>query len=137
MKLFGARLFLAVMFAMSLAGAVACQTRPKAFKGWELYSWMDGTEWRFSLLVGTNRLKFCEEIKNPKGAMTLDKAERALRELALVEHVSWRDSNFGPKDSDCGLAYPPPEIVARLRELCRRLELNLSDSALPAAEDRR
>jgi hypothetical protein len=137
MKLFGARLFLAVMFAMSLAHAAAGQTRHKAFKGWELYSWLDRAEWRFSLLVGTNRLKFCEEIRNPKGAMTLDEAERALRELAPVEHVSWRDSNFGPKDSDCGLAYPPPEIVARLRELCRRLELNLSDSALPAAENRR
>ena len=49
MKLFGARLFLAVMFAMSLAHAAAGQTRHKAFKGWELYSWLDRAEWRFSL----------------------------------------------------------------------------------------
>ena len=27
----------------------------QAFKGYELYSWQEGSEWRFALLIGTNR----------------------------------------------------------------------------------
>ena len=33
-----------------------------SLKGWELYSWPDGNNWRFSLMVGTNRLKTLDEV---------------------------------------------------------------------------
>ncbi|WP_372366864.1 hypothetical protein [Candidatus Uabimicrobium sp. HlEnr_7] len=35
---------------------------PKQMKGYEFYSWKQGTEWYFCLITGTNRLKTAEEI---------------------------------------------------------------------------
>jgi len=32
-----------------------------SIKGWELYSWPDDGSWKFSLMVGTNRMKTLEE----------------------------------------------------------------------------
>ena len=83
-------------------------------------------------MVGTNRFKLCSEIRNPRGAKTLWQLENRLSRLAPREYLSWR----GPDDAafkrdDCGVAYPEPEIVARIRQLGRRLELNYADNALP------
>jgi hypothetical protein len=33
-----------------------------AMKGWELYSWPNGNDWNYSILVGTNRLKSLEDV---------------------------------------------------------------------------
>src|ERR1051325_1013820 len=37
---------------------------PESMKGYELYSWKEGKQWKFSLLIGTNRDKTLEEIKS-------------------------------------------------------------------------
>ena len=36
----------------------------ESMKGYELYSWQEGDQWKFSLLIGTNRDKTLEEIKS-------------------------------------------------------------------------
>lgn len=101
-------------------------------KGFELYSWMDGAEWRFSLLVGTNRLKFCPEVRHPKAAMTLEQLEQALRDLASAESVFWPGASFLASGDECGITYPPDEIVARIRALCRERDIFLSERASTA-----
>jgi hypothetical protein len=104
----------------------------QASKGWELYSYRDNGEWRFSLMLGTNRFKFCSEIRNPRAALTLEQLESKLSRIAAREYLSWwapDDAAF--KRDKCDVAYPEPEIVARIRKLSRQLELNYADNALP------
>src|SRR5436305_703850 len=81
--------FVAVI-ALILAGPASAQVRQLTTKGMELYSCRDHAEWRFALMGGTNRFKFCSEIRNPSGALTLDQLERELRRLAPREYLSWR-----------------------------------------------
>jgi hypothetical protein len=122
----------AAAIALIIAGPALAEMGEQASKGWELYSYRDNGDWRFSLMIGTNRFKFCSEVRNPRGALTLEQLERALRRLAAREYLSWR----GPDDAafsrnKCDVAYPEPEIVTRIRQLGRRLELNYADNALP------
>ena len=126
----------ATAIALILASPASAQIRQLTTKGMELYSYRDSGEWRFSLMGGTNRFKFCSEVRNPRGALTLEQLERELSRLAAREYLSWR----GPDDATfsrnkCDVAYPEPEIVARIRQLARRLELNYSDNALPPQPD--
>lgn len=94
--------------------------RQKSFKGWELYSWRVGGEWRFSLLMGTNRQKQCDEIKSEKTALTLAKLREALQKLAGEESVFW-----AAKADGCVLAMPPDSIKESLKSQCQKLHLQL------------
>jgi len=96
-----------------------------ALKGWELYSWQEGAAWRFSLLIGTNRRKFCSEVKNPKGALDLAGAEEALGRLGELENVSWN----GPArpQAPCPIARPPSDMAARLARVCQRRNLHCTN----------
>jgi len=126
------RVLLALLFAIGLCGTAQCQTGRMAMKGFELYSWMEGPEWRFSLLAGTNRLKFCPEVRRPKGAMALEQLEQALRDLGSAQSVFWPGASFLASGDECGIAYPPDDIVARIRALCRARDLFLTDQASTA-----
>src|SRR5258708_35957711 len=85
----------ALAIALILASPASAQIRQLATKGMELYSYRDDGEWRFALLGGTNRFKFCSEIKDPRGALTLEQLESELRQLAPREYLSWH----GPDDA--------------------------------------
>jgi hypothetical protein len=37
-----------------------------SMKGWELYSWPNGNDWNYSILVGTNRTKSYSEVTKNK-----------------------------------------------------------------------
>ena len=59
----------AILLGSLLAGCGAASqptatSFPESMKGYELYSWQDGGQWKFSLLIGTNREKTLEEIKS-------------------------------------------------------------------------
>jgi hypothetical protein len=96
-------------------------------KGWELYSWQEGGAWRFSLLVGTNRLKSASEIRSPATRLDgIDALGRALRELAPGQEVMW-----GPPWSVAdGLALPPAGTLEQVRRACdeHRLLLTIPQS---------
>ena len=62
--------------------------------------------------------------------MTLDQAENVMRTLAAFEYLSWRGPEFFGQPDDCGVAYPPPDIVARVRLLARQLS-STSPTARP------
>ena len=94
----------------------------RSFKGSELYAWQDGGDWKFSLLAGTNRIKFCDEVKNPKDVLDLAQAEAALSRLAKFEWVSlWASADMQRR---CGVARPPAEVTARLQRTCERHALH-------------
>jgi hypothetical protein len=116
------RVPLAYLLALTLLTCAHADER--AFKGWELYSWVDGAEWRFALLVGTNRIKFCDEIKSPKGALTLEQAAQALDGLADLEWVSWIEPGERLAQDACPLALPPPAMIERLRTVCETRKLS-------------
>ena len=68
------------------------------FKGVELYSWRAGDEWRFSLLIGTNRVKFEREIKSPAATLAnLADLKKKLAQLAPGEQVSWSGPGMLPQ----------------------------------------
>src|SRR5882762_7344682 len=87
-------------------GAADAATPSKSLKGWELYSWREGTEWRFSLLVGTNAAKSCAMIKNDKATKTLAQLEAALAALAPLDEVYWEPPQAANLRDACDIAYP-------------------------------
>ncbi len=93
----------------------------RAFKGYELYSWTDGIDWKFSLLSGTNRNKTPEEILRPRAPITgVQKLKDSLSKLAVGESVFWFN------DGAEGLTYPPKETVAELKRFAAEKGVKLS-----------
>lgn len=102
-------------------------------KGWELYSWSDGSEWYYSILVGTNRLKSCEEVITSEAIVAgTDSLKTALDKFPDGEFITWlgpgcldasSDDNFGD------LSLPPEETVNEIKQYCveNDLTLNVAD----------
>jgi hypothetical protein len=99
----------------------------QATKGWELYSWQDGTQWRFALLSGTNWLKFCSIVMNPKAILTLAQLDQQLNKLAEGDTVFWFDHPPGRLPGNCAFALPPPPIVEHIQQTCQRLSLKCKE----------
>ncbi|MBY0358374.1 MAG: hypothetical protein K2W82_10270 [Candidatus Obscuribacterales bacterium] len=110
---------LLLVFVCTLPNALAGGSL-KSFKGWELYSWQAGGQWRFSLLTGTNRQKQCDEIKCEKKALTLAELKRELKNLSAEEPVFWTS-----RADDCSLAVPPDSIKESIKADCQKLHLQL------------
>ncbi len=45
---------------------------PNSMKGYELYSWLEDSQWHFTLITGTNRIKTLEEIISTVSIVTHD-----------------------------------------------------------------
>lgn len=59
-------------------------------KGWELYSWQSNTSWRYSLIVGTNRIKTSADIlSNPYNVNGKEQLKILLRKLPIGEQIIW------------------------------------------------
>lgn len=98
----------------------------RGFKGWELYSWQSGRQWKFSVLVGTNRTKSCSEVKDIKVANTLGQLKKTLLKLESGQEIFWVIRNVGNMSDRCDLALPPAPIVKRVKDDCRKLGLHLT-----------
>ena len=96
----------------------------KCFKGLELYLWQLDGKPVWTILPGTNRLKFDKEIHNPKEAIkSFSELEKLLRKLAPGEYVIFTDDTR--KVPNPAPAVPSKESVA-LKKLCDKLGLNYS-----------
>jgi hypothetical protein len=61
-----------------------------SMKGWELYSWPNGSDWNYSILIGTNRLKSYEEVTTNKIIVTgTDSLKMLLDKLPVNESLFW------------------------------------------------
>ena len=93
-----------------------------SMKGWELYSWQEGEDWRFSLLEGTNRTKTVDEVQAPEGRLDgIDALTSVLEGLAVGEWVTW----WCPSWAEGAVAFPPSELVEQVRQICEQQGLEL------------
>lgn len=98
----------------------------ESFKGWELYSWNENGQWFYSLLIGTNRIKTCDEVKNPDAKKNLAQILDEIRKLAPEQYLGW-SINMGAAPKDCNLAYPPKGEVEQIRALCKERHIQETD----------
>jgi hypothetical protein len=100
------------------ADATVAESPGGSMKGYELYSWQAEGEWRFSLLIGTNREKTLDEIQDP--AITrggVDALRTGLAALPTAQAVTWRAGER--------LEFPPDEIIRQVEQICAEAGLEL------------
>lgn len=115
MKTIKAFLF-AVLLGVFLSGCgTASQPSPtplgESMKGYELYSWQDGSQWKFSLLIGTNREKTLEEIKSAEIVLSgVDALKSRLEEIPAGQYITWSSRET--------LSQPPEDIIQQVEQTC-------------------
>ena len=114
-------LFFAILLAVFLSGCSAgAQPGPtlpaESMKGYELYSWQEGDQWKFSLLTGTNREKTLDEIQSAGTALEgVDALRSALEGISSGQTITWSAKE--------PLAFPPEEILQQVEQICRDRDL--------------
>jgi hypothetical protein len=104
-------------------------TFKNSLKGWELYSWPNGTDWTYSLLGGTNRLKSYEEVRaNEIIVCGIDSLKMLLARLPENEQLFWIGEGWLEScwDSDYGnLSLPDRQTVREIQKYCGQIHLVL------------
>src|SRR5262245_58053601 len=91
----------------------------ESMKGYELYSWQDGNQWKFSLLVGTNREKTLDEIKSAEVVLSsVDELQSKLEEIPANQYITWSS-----KES---LSFQPNAIIQQIEQICKAKGLILT-----------
>ena len=117
-------LLLAVLLGSLLSGCGAASQPtatpfPESMKGYELYSWQEGGQWKFALLVGTNREKTLEEIKSADVVLTgVDELTSTLKNIPSGQYITWSAQET--------LAFPPDEIRSQIALTCKEQGLLLN-----------
>lgn len=119
-------LMLAFLLVPLLSGCGAASESPatpfpESMKGYELYSWQEGSQWNFSLLVGTNRDKTLDEIKAADTALRgVDALTSALEQMPAGQYITWSSRET--------LSFPPDDIIEQIEQSCEEkgLILNLA-----------
>ncbi len=95
--------------------------------GWELYSWKIEDHWKYSILIGTNRLKTYEEVTASKIVIT---GEKKLKEILKLfpegEYITWIGQGWLERCWQAeykNLELPPTIIIEDIRQYC--IEMNL------------
>ena len=94
---------------------------PESMKGYELYSWQDGSQWKFSILVGTNREKTLDEIKSADVAISgIEELKSTLEQIPEGQYITWSTRET--------LSFPPEEILKQVEQTCtdKGLILNIA-----------
>jgi hypothetical protein len=81
-------------------------------KGYELYSWQDGGQWKFSVLVGTNREKTVEEIKSADMVLSgVNELTSVLEKIPAGQYITWSARET--------LSFPPEDIRSQVEQVCQ------------------
>ena len=100
-----------------------------SMKGWELYSWPDGTGWKYSILIGTNRVKTYKEVTTNEIQVTgEDSLKKILDKFPKNEMISWFGSNWLKQtwnDDPQNISLPPEQITRIIQRFCDQKELQL------------
>lgn len=94
---------------------------PESMKGYELYSWQDGGQWRFSILVGTNREKTLDEIKSADVVLSgVDELKSTLELIPMGQYITWSSRET--------LSFPPEDLLKQVEQTCdeKGLILNIA-----------
>jgi hypothetical protein len=106
-----------------------------SIKGWELYSWPDGNDWHYSIMIGTNRTKtFAEVTSTETSALHLitiigiDTLKLVLAKFPEDEYITWigkgwLENSWGGNYGN--LQLPPQNIIDEITQFCDQKKLNL------------
>lgn len=110
-------LLFAILLGALLSGCGAA-SQPTAtpfaesMKGYELYSWQDDGQWKFSVLVGTNREKTLDEIKSAEVVLSgVDALTSTLEKIPAGQYITWSSRET--------LSFPPDEIRSQVVQACK------------------
>jgi hypothetical protein len=92
---------------------------PESMKGYELYSWQEGSQWKFSILVGTNREKTLDEIKAEENVLHgVEALIAALERIPSEQYITWSSRET--------LSFPPAEVIEQIETICTEQGLILN-----------
>jgi hypothetical protein len=138
-----------LILTLSLTGLAACSTAshgplPKSMKGYELYSWQKESQWRFTLVTGTNRNKNLEEIVSGEentGAdgwvnlrvVGVEAVKDLLNRIPTGEWVTWLGGErviTPAQPADIKIEFPPADTINRIKEYAEQhgLELQIANN---------
>ena len=110
---------------------------PSSVKGYELYSWLEGDDWYFTLITGTNRSKTSTEISSQGEivdengwvkitVLGLQELEFVLDRIPRSEQILWLDgSRLEISQESLKFALPPDDIVEQVHQYSSQKGLNL------------
>ncbi len=108
---------------------------PHEMKGYEIYSWPEGNDWYFSVMIGTNRNKtYAEVISNIPSEIHIitvtgiDNLKLVLARFPEGEYItligkSWLQSCWGSNYGN--LQLPPQNFIDNIAQFCTQKKLNL------------
>ncbi|HAS04645.1 MAG TPA: hypothetical protein DCR71_02630 [Dehalococcoidia bacterium] len=111
---------------------------PSSMKGYELYSWQESGEWHFTLITGTNRNKFIEEMVSEEDivseggwikvhAVGVSDIKAVLSKLPRGESIFWSAGLMGAVEtSDMVMEHPPQPIIDEIEGFANGLGLVLA-----------
>jgi hypothetical protein len=110
---------------------------PRSFKGYELYSWEEDSQWHFTLITGTNRTKTMEEITSKEDfiseigwvkihVMGADAIKDVLSRLPEGESVFWCDELHLEQTTEMDLQLPPEQITYAIEKYAKECGLNFA-----------
>jgi hypothetical protein len=123
---------------VSSVGATSIEKLPRSFKGYELYSWSEDSQWHFTLITGTNRNKTVDEICSGEDVISengwvrvqvigVDATIAVLSKLPQGEEIVWLDSPRSEQipPGDIEFMFPPEQIIDSVKEQAEEAGLNL------------
>lgn len=112
---------------------------PSAIKGYEMYSWLGGGNWHFTLITGTNRLKTvdeivsedCERIDEEWVQITvtgIEPLESLLRRLPADVTIYWMGERWASQFTGSGdlIDLPSSATVEQIRAYSRQHGVHLT-----------
>jgi hypothetical protein len=113
------------------------ETLPSSFKGYELYSWEENSQWHFTLITGTNRTKTMEEITSKEDFISetgwvkihvvgADAIKDVLSRLPKNESVFWYDELHIGQTPGIDLQLPPKQITGAIEEYAKQCGLDFA-----------
>jgi hypothetical protein len=109
---------------------------PHSMKGYELYSWLEYSQWHFTLITGTNRNKTLEEIVSKEDFISeagwvyvhvvgVEAIQAALSKLPQNEFITWlavmREQT---EQTDIKIQLPPKQTTDTIKEYARQYGLD-------------
>ena len=100
-----------------------------SMKGWELYSWPSGNDWKYSILIGTNRLKTFQEVTTNKIAVIgKDSLKMLIDKFPAKENIFWISESWLNKiwgDNYGNLSLPESTTVSEIKNYCNQKKLEI------------
>ncbi len=94
-----------------------------SMKGWELYSWPNGNNWNYSVMIGSNTLKSYNMVTENRVAVTgIDSLKKLLEMMPDGEEIAWIGESWLSQiwdDDYRNLMLPLEEIILEVNQFCQ------------------